>query len=216
MCILLDLDGTLTDPAPGITKSIQFALRACGYEVPPASSLTRFIGPPLKDTFVELVPDGDEAIWSRLVDSYRERFSDVGLYENEVYPGIPEALVRLRARGIKLLVATSKPTIFAKKIVEHFGLNQYIEAIHGSDLDGGLSHKADLIAHVLLAHRLESSRVLMVGDRKHDVAGACQNGVVAAGVLWGYGDRSELEAAGAHRLLARTEELGELELAKGE
>lgn len=206
--ILFDLDGTLTDPCEGITRCLQHALRCSGMaDPPPQSALTRFIGPPLPEAFRELLPEaGPEAV-ERAIGYYRDRFREVGLYENSVYPGIPEVLADLFAEGSVLYVATSKPVDFAKRIVDHFQLHTLFRAVHGSEFDGTRSAKADLIAYVLQQHELHADSCIMIGDRMHDMAGAQACGIPAVGVLWGYGSREELEQAGADSLCDRPENL---------
>ncbi|MFP4510547.1 MAG: HAD family hydrolase [Spirochaetota bacterium] len=206
--ILFDLDGTLTDPFEGITRCLQHALRCCGIVEPPLqSTLARYIGPPLPEAFRELLPQSDVALVERAIGYYRDRFTEVGLYENTVYPGIPEALADLFSEGACLYVATSKPVDFARRIVDHFQLHTLFRAVHGSELDGTRSGKADLIAYVLRQHGLNADTCIMVGDRMHDMAGAQACGIRAIGALWGYGSRAELEQAGATALCDRPENL---------
>jgi phosphoglycolate phosphatase len=145
----------------------------------------------------------------RAIDHYRERFVAHGMYENEVYGGIPEALAALRAAGRRLFVVTAKPERFAREIVRHFGLGAYFEAVYGPSEDGVLHDKAELIAHVLRSERLAAEDVAMVGDRAHDVRGARACGVAAVGALWGYGSHAELTEAGAHALAAAPGEVAE-------
>jgi len=199
MNVLFDLDGTLTDPRRGFIGCIRHALTAMGRRCPPEAELATLIGPPLQRTFAELLA-GDAADVATAVDLYRDRFSRIGMFENAVYPGIEEALQALRATGAALFVATSKPTHYAKRILEHFRLSGYFNAIHGSELDGLRSGKVELIAHVLAAERFSPALTHMVGDREHDMRGAVANGVRAVGALWGYGSRDELVAAGASSL----------------
>jgi phosphoglycolate phosphatase len=203
--VLFDLDGTLTDPREGIVACIQHALASLLRPVPDESALLKFIGPPLRDCFRELLgsDDGVEAA----VAAYRDRFRAVGMLENAVYEGIPEALATLRTRGARLYVATSKPRVFAERILEHFDLAKHFTATYGSELDGTRSDKRELIAHVLAESRLSPHSTVMVGDRSHDVLGARANAVLPVGVLWGYGSREELTAAGAERLCVDPSEL---------
>lgn len=193
--ILFDLDGTLTDPKPGITKSVQYALAKMGINEPDWERLTPFIGPPLALAFKEFYHMNDQEA-KQAVDYYRERFSTVGLYENAVYPGIPELLKQLRSLNKILLVATSKPTVFAMKILEHFGLDEFFSHVVGSNLDGTLVEKSEVIAFALNKIGVyKKDNVLMVGDRKHDVLGAKGNGIDAAAVAYGYGPLPELNDA---------------------
>ena len=205
--IFFDLDGTLTDPAEGITGCIQHALERLGAEVPSKPDLTRFIGPPLSDTFSELLDTRDEQRVAEAIVLYRERFGPVGLFENSVYSGIPETLGGLRERGLELYVVTSKPHVYARKIVEHFDLAPFFREIYGAELDGTRTHKNELIEWVLEREGLDSSEAFMIGDRGVDMSGAHANGVIGVGVLWGYGSREELEEAGAQTLLGAPEEL---------
>jgi phosphoglycolate phosphatase len=197
--LFFDLDGTLTDPREGIVGCIRHALQRLGCEVPPDAELERCIGPPLRESFCRLASD---ALADAAVEHYRERFRASGMFENSVYPGVPEALTALCAAGWQLLVVTSKPGVFAEQILRHFDLARYFSAIYGSELSGVRSDKGELIAYVLATERIASEHALMIGDRSHDIVGARKNGLRAAGVLWGYGTREELAGAGADRLYA--------------
>ena len=199
MNILLDLDGTLTDSREGIFNCIKHAFDGMGHPCPADAELRRFLGPPLSETFGAVFGMGSPAV-ARAIELYRERFTVTGMFENAVYPGIPDALGRLRERGARLMIATTKPTVFAERIVEHFGLGRYIEAVFGSELDGTRSDKRDLIAHILETQALSPAATRMVGDREHDTRGAVANGVFGIGVLWGFGSREELLDAGARAL----------------
>lgn len=209
MDILFDLDGTLTDPVLGITRCIQHALVHLGRTAPDLDGLRRCVGPPLQDSFAELLETEDEALLAEAIRLYRERFKPVGMFENSVYPGVPEGLEALCAQGHRLWVATSKPHVFAREIVEHFGLARYFERVHGSELSGFNADKGDLIRHVLAEESIPPERAWMVGDRMHDVIGARRNGVEAIGVLWGYGSEEELRAAAPRRIVASMAELCE-------
>lgn len=197
--VLLDLDGTLTDPRTGILACLRHALAGVGEPCPRDAALERFIGPPLQASFAALFGAGSPKI-ARALELYRERFSSVGLYENRLYPGIPAALAALAGAGAKLVLATSKPQPFAERIVEHFGLGDHLSALYGSELDGTRADKTALIAHVLQAERVPAASAFMVGDREHDMIGARANAVCAVGALWGYGSREELVRAGASSL----------------
>ena len=201
--IFFDLDGTLTDPRVGITRSIQHALHKFGIEPPSCEKLTKYIGPPLIDSFAEIVGD---ARATKALEYYRERFSEFGWKENEVYPGIRDTLGKLRNADFRLCVATSKPEIFARRIVEHFEIDQYFDAIYGAELDGTRSDKSELLRFAL-TETAPSGAAAMIGDRKHDVIGAIANGMQAIGVTWGYGSREELQAAGATILVDTPEAL---------
>jgi len=195
--ILFDLDGTLTDPKEGITKSVQYALEKMGYSEPDLDKLTTFIGPPLIDTFVEQYGmTVSEATQS--VQKYRERFSTLGLFENFVYPGIPKLLEELSLSGAILALATSKPEVYSLKIMEKFDLMKYFNCIVGSGLNGELVDKAAVITEVF--KRLNSdnfSSAVMIGDRKYDIVGAKKNNINSIGVKYGYGSETELKEAGA-------------------
>jgi phosphoglycolate phosphatase len=195
--LLLDLDGTLTDPREGITRSLAHALDALAAPVPDDATLARCIGPPLREAFAGLLPDPSPERIELAIARYRERFDRVGWRENRVYDDVPPFLDALRARGVRALLATSKPQIFALRIARHFGFEPALDAIYGSELDGRLDHKAELVAHVLARERLAPDRTVMLGDRRHDVEGARANGLRSLGVTYGYGDREELSAAGA-------------------
>lgn len=205
--VLFDLDGTLTDPFVGITRSLQYAMEKMGRIVPTADDLRWCIGPPIKAGFRLLLDTEDESAIDEGVRLYRERYASVGKFENMLIKGIPAALEYLAADGYFLSVATSKLKTYAGDIIDHFDLRQYFEVIHGSELDGTNAVKGDLIAHILAAEAIDPQRTVMIGDREHDVIGATANAVPAIGVLWGYGDRQELEAAGAARVAGQPADL---------
>ena len=195
--ILFDLDGTLTNLQLGITTCVAYALESFGIHTENPEELRKFIGPPLKESFVKYynMTDGEG---DRAVEKYRERFATVGLYENEVYAGIPELLQKLKAQGKTLLVATSKPTVYSDKILEHFGLKEYFSYIAGSELDGTRVNKAEVIQYALEQMKItESEKIVMIGDKEHDMIGAGICGVDSIGVLYGFGEREELENHGA-------------------
>jgi phosphoglycolate phosphatase len=208
--ILLDLDGTLTDPGAGIVACLQHALAKLGRPVVSKSELCRFIGPPLYDSLCELLGTNDPASVEPALSFYRERYSTQGLYENEVYPGIEDALKNLRDRGDTLFVATSKPEPFATRIIEYFRLTDYFQRVWGSELNGTRSDKTSLITHILEKEKLSPSETVMVGDRFHDAVGARANGVMPVGVLWGYGDEQELVDAHCQVLLRTPSELASI------
>jgi phosphoglycolate phosphatase len=197
--IFFDLDGTLTDPKPGITGSLQYALQKLGRPVPTQDELAWCIGPPLRESIVKLL--GGEADADRGVAFYRERFGDVGLFENSLYPDIKATLAALKPR-VRLFVATSKAHVFADRIIDHFGLRPYFEYVFGSELDGTRVHKYDLLAFALERTGTDPAQALMIGDRSHDIVGAKRNGMDGIGVLYGYGSREELIEAGAKHLCA--------------
>jgi phosphoglycolate phosphatase len=207
MHILFDLDGTLTDPFDGITNCISHALSELGRTPPPRNRLKWCIGPPLADSFRQLLGTKEHHIIREAVELYRQRFARVGLFENKVYPGITDALEKLSSTNHLLYVATSKPAVFAERIIDHFNMRQYFTAIYGSELDGRNSDKAELIKVVLDNENIEPHRAVMIGDRKHDIIGAHRNNMRCLAVFWGYGTKDELELAGADALIPTTEEL---------
>lgn len=192
--ILFDLDGTLTNPYLGITNSIIYSLEKLNIEAPDNEALIPFIGPPLQESYEVFYHLKDEKNLEA-VQLYREYFSDKGMYENEVYPGIPLLLQALKSMDKKLYVATSKPTHFAHPILEHFKLDHYFEVIVGSELDGTRTNKAEIIQYVIDTHQLNKDECLMIGDRKHDIIGAQKNHIDSVGVLYGYGDAEEIKNA---------------------
>ncbi len=204
--IFFDLDGTLTDSAPGILNSVRYALEKSGIAPPPGEALLRFIGPPLVTEF-QAAFGVSQAEAETMAMYFQERFRAGGMFENRVYDGIPEMLARVRASGRRTAVTTSKPEPFAKEILDHFGLSPYFDAVVGSGLDERTrATKADVVARAV--ELLAPERALLAGDRRHDIAGAHQNGLPCLGVLYGYGSREEL--ADAEYLAATVEELGGL------
>jgi phosphoglycolate phosphatase len=194
--VLFDLDGTLTDSAPGILNSIRYALGRLDRPVPDESVLRRFIGPPLRDSFRDVLGFAPPLV-EQAITEYRVYFSDRGLYENALYPGVAELLTALRDRGVVLALATSKPQVFAERIVEHFDIARHFEMISGAALDGGRQHKPEIIGHALDVLGLApDAPAVMVGDREHDVLGARAHDMASIGVTWGYGTADELRAAG--------------------
>lgn len=205
--ILFDLDGTLTNPKEGITKSIQYALKHMGIEVEDLDSLSIFIGPPLRNGFREYWNFNEDEITQALI-KYREYFSVTGIFENEVYPGIEEMLQNLVQNGKQLIVATSKPEVFAKQIMEHFDLAKYFMDVCGSSLDASRERKGDVIRYALEKnHITDLEQVVMIGDREHDIIGANENNIDSIGLLYGFGDRKELEEAGAGKVAETVKDL---------
>jgi phosphoglycolate phosphatase len=198
--LLFDLDGTLTDPREGIVGCLRHALRHVGVTLPSDDELASLIGPPLHESLSNLLGSDRAHLVPRALEAYRERFASVGMFENTVYPGIPEGLVTLRNRGWRLWVVTSKPSIFAEPILSHFDLKHHFARVYGAELSGERSNKRELIAHVLRTEGLTARETIMIGDRSHDVVGAKSNGRRALGALWGYGTRVELEDVGADGL----------------
>jgi phosphoglycolate phosphatase len=205
--LLFDLDGTLTDPAPGITACIAHALRALGRTPPPAGELRRFIGPPLRAVFAEALATDDVALVEEGVRLYRERFSTLGLYENSVYPAVARVLGELSSEGFELRVVTSKAHVYADRIIDHFELRQFFPRVYGAELSGERSSKAELLGQVLSSERVQPQRACMIGDRLHDIEGARAHGIATVGVTWGYGSREELETAGADLVIDALDEL---------
>jgi len=194
--ILFDLDGTLTDSQEGILNSMEYMLDFYGIHVD-RDALRPWLGPPLKDCLMKYHGFSREKALEG-VDKYREYFDRQGIFENRVFEGVEETLQALAAKGCRLYVATSKPELAAKRVLEHFRLDSYFTYIGGATQDDSRVAKADVIRYVLETNGLtDLSQVLMVGDREHDVAGAKQNGLSVAGVLYGYGSREELTRAGA-------------------
>lgn len=205
--ILFDLDGTLIDSQPGILSSCRAALRALGHASEPSLDLSAIIGPPMEDVMrLVLEPYGDDRI-AEAVAAYRSDYGQRGLFRSPPYPGIAQALAKLWGSGAQLILATSKRRDFAQRILEHIGFDSFFTAVHGSEAGGALDHKPELIAHIIARHGLAQNRCVMIGDRRFDVAGAHANQMRALGVLWGYGTRDELEAAGADDLVAEPEYL---------
>jgi len=204
---LFDLDGTLTDPKVGITKSVGYALNSFGIRVADIDDLKKFIGPPLRDSFREHYNFSAEET-EKAIDKYREYFSETGIFENTLYGGIIDMLDRLKDKKITLAIATSKPTVFAARIAEHLGFRKYFEIIAGSELDGARSRKGEIINYILDAIDPERKKsAVIIGDRKHDIIGGRETGIDSIGVTWGYGSRSELEEAKATWIVHSTDEL---------
>lgn len=205
--VFFDLDGTLTDPGVGITNSVAYALRKSGLEVPPREALYSYIGPPLAEAFLARYRISKEQA-ERMVGYYREYYAQKGITENVIYPGVAGLLRDLDAAGIKVVLATSKPEVFANKVLAAFGIDRYFTVISGAMLDGSRLTKADVLAEAL--RRLAppaGSRMIMVGDREYDVRGALEFGMETIGVLYGFGSREELVGAGAVALAEDADEL---------
>jgi len=195
--ILFDLDGTLTDPKEGITKAVQYALKKYDIFVEDLDLLEKFIGPPLKNSFMEFY-NFDEEKAVQAVSFYREYFKEKGMFENEVYENIENVLNKLQALGLNLIVATSKPTVFSKEILKYFNLEQYFIEVAGSNLDGTRSEKGEIIKFILEKYKITRlHEVVMIGDRKYDIIGATDNHIDSIGVTYGYGSEEELKNAKA-------------------
>lgn len=210
--VLLDLDGTLVDSQPGIVASCSAALRALGHDPGDAFEIKHAIGPPLEDILGALLKArGDDRI-GEAVAAYRDHYGESGLLGSEPYPGISGALQEMRHAGLRIYLATSKREVFARRILENLKLATYFDGIYGSVPGGKLDHKPELLAHILSEQDICASHSLMVGDRRHDVIGAHAINMRGLGVLWGYGSRGELEAAGADRLVELTADLSRVVL----
>lgn len=201
--VLFDLDGTLTDPGEGFVACVAYALGKLGCRPHAEGEIRRHVGPPLEETLARLLES--QAQIPAAVAFYRERYATTGYLENAVYPGIEHALQELHSRGMRLFVATSKPAVYAERIVEHFGLARYFRAVYGSELDGTRSNKVELLGHLL--DRESISDAVMVGDRAQDMAAARAHGVHPVGALWGYGSREELAQAGAAAFCEQAQDL---------
>ncbi len=205
--LLLDLDGTLTDPKLGISRCIQHALTQLGVDAPHADALEWCIGPPLRQSFGHLLATTDTELIEQAASLYRQRFAEIGLFENRVYDGIPEALTALQAQGFRLFLATSKPRIFAEQILDHFSLADAFDRVHGSELGGRLTDKPSLGAHILAREGLRPEQTMIIGDRKYDILGGRANGIRAGAVTYGYGSREELQAENPDRFFDSPEQL---------
>jgi phosphoglycolate phosphatase len=206
--LVFDLDGTLTDPYIGISRSYQHARKQLGLDLLPDSDLRGMIGPPMQEVFLEL-SGGNAGLVADAIAHYRERYARVGLFENVVYPGIPEVLETL-AQSYRLFVCTSKPTAFAVPILAHFDLAKHFARIYGCELDGTRADKRQLLAWLIEREHVEPATAVMIGDRRFDIAAALANGLTGIGVLWGHGSEDELLEAGASRCIASPRELLEL------
>ncbi|MEM8840449.1 MAG: HAD hydrolase-like protein [Pseudomonadota bacterium] len=206
MDVFLDLDGTLTDNRLGIVRSVRHALSEMGAETPPEEALLSWIGPPLQTSFLEHFRDQVRA--DHAVTLYRARYREIGLFENAVYPGVPRMMDTLRAAGHRLWLATSKPHVFARRIVAHFDLAPRLDGVFGAELDGTRGDKTDLLTHAKGQTGAETG--VMVGDRRYDMVGAHNTGLTAIGALWGYGSRGELRDAGADCLAASASDLPDI------
>ena len=205
--ILFDLDGTLTDPGEGITNSVAYALKKYDIEVSDRSELYKFIGPPLKDSFMKYYGFSEDKA-EEAITYYREYFRDRGIFENRVYEGVTDILETLYSKGKRIVLATSKPEEFAVRILEHFELKKYFTVVAGASMDSSRSKKGDVIAYaVSLCGDFEKEKAIMIGDREHDIIGAKENNLKSIGVLYGYGDENELRTAGADYIVSTTEDV---------
>ncbi len=210
--VLFDLDGTLTDPKEGITKSVQYALDYYGIDEPDLNNIVRFIGPPLQESF-KVYYEMDEIKSKQAVDKYRERFGTIGLFENRVFEGVRELLETLRAHHKVIALATSKPQVYTDRILEKYDLADCFDVVVGSQLDGTRVIKKEVIEEVFKQLNIEEkdkAQCVMIGDRKHDIIGAKACGIDAIGVRFGYAEPGELEEAGATYIVKTMEELERL------
>lgn len=203
--VLFDLDGTLTDPAPGIIGSVRKALVDLGQEPPPFEALTWVIGPSLRQSFRQLLPEGGDP--EAALERYRFHYRGGGMYDLSLYPGIMDAVTAVRAASDRMFVCTAKPEPYAVPIVEHVGYGPLFERVYGAALDGSLDDKADIIAKIIAEQGIETRSTVMIGDRLHDIHAARRHGIPSIGVAWGYGGVAELAEAGATVICHRPEDL---------
>lgn len=209
--LLFDLDGTLTDPKEGITTSVQYSLKSFGIDEPDLDKLEPFIGPPLKDSFMKYYGFNEEQAQKAIV-KYREWFSPTGIFQNRIYPGTAQMLAALKNEGKVLAVASSKPTVFVEKILNHFEIRQYFDVVVGSELNGVRGSKEEVVEEALrqLSASIDKEHTAMIGDREFDVFGGKEHGLTTVGVTFGYAGEGELEAAGADYIVNTVEELRRL------
>lgn len=194
--ILIDLDGTLTDPKVGITTSARYGLSKVGHPIPETDNIDWIIGPPLKASLAQLLNvEVSNPLAEQALLGYRERFATTGLFENEVFDDVAETLKILQSKGYRLYLATAKPEVYARQILEHFNLLQYFVYPYGSELNGERTNKGDLIAYILEQEQLDPTECLMVGDREHDILGARRHAIETIAVEYGYGSDEELTLA---------------------
>ncbi len=200
LTLFFDLDGTLSDPSEGITRSVQHALECLGRPFPSKAELTQYIGPPLRWTFPRLLDTDDKELVETAVNYYRERYETTGLFENEVYPGVPELLSQLHEDGYPLYVVTAKPRVYADRIIRHFGLDRCFIEVYGPELDGRFDEKRELVGFILHQRRLDPRRTVMIGDRASDIESGRAYGTLAIGVTYGFGALDEITAAKPDRI----------------
>jgi phosphoglycolate phosphatase len=205
--VLFDLEGTLTDPWPGITRSMQYALQKLNRPVPEEKDLLWTIGPPIRENLALILGSKDQDLIEQGVDYYRERFGTTGLFENEVYPQVPEMLTGLKSLNVKIILATAKPLPYAQLVLDHFLLSPYFDAVYGSEFNGVRSDKRLLIEYIIEQEKFPVQTALMVGDRMHDIVAAKHNGIKSAGVTYGYGSLEELKKAKADYFISKPEDL---------
>ncbi len=202
--LFFDLDGTVSNNFDGIARCLNFALKELGLRELSDAEVLPFVGPPFRDSLPRTFPGIDAEAALRL---YRARYEEKGWLENSVYDGMADAIRSLHLQGFTIALCTSKPRIFAERIIEHFQLTRYFDGIHGPELDGKFDRKTDLLAHLVSQYNVTPTNALMIGDRDKDVEAAQHTGVHSLGVLWGFGSREELQNAGAHRIIAQPTEL---------
>ena len=207
LVLLFDLDGTLTDPKPGIVRCMKYALDKLGAPRPADDVLASFIGPPLRGTFATLLGTSDHGLIERALALYREEYGATGLFENHVYAGITRMLDQALPVASAAFVATLKPKVYADRIVRRLGLEPYFSGVYGPELESRFDDKVDLLAHLLATEKVSPERAVMIGDRAGDIVGARANRVRSIGVLWGYGSESELADAGVDLLCSSPGEL---------
>ena len=205
--LLFDLDGTLTDPRPGIVRCMKYALDRLRAPYPSDDALASFIGPSLRDTFATLLVTSDRALVERALALYREQYSETGLLENHVYDGVARMLDAIPRLASAAFVATLKPRVYADRIVHHLGLARHFAGVYGPELDGRFEDKAELLAELLAVEKIAAANAVMIGDRAGDIVAARTNGIRSIGALWGYGSRIELVEAGADGLCSSPGEL---------
>ena len=206
---IFDLDGTITDSGPGIMNAIRYAVKKRGLPEVPEEVLRSFIGPPLKEQFQSVFGLSEEE-GTVMVTTYREYYSDKGIFENRVYDGVPELFERLKSAGVRILMATSKPEKYAKRIAEHFGFSQYFDFIGGACMDGRRTDKHEVIEYVIETCGVSRDAAVMIGDRRHDIIGAAKAEIHSMGVLYGYGSLEELEKAGAEMVAAEPGDISQI------
>ncbi len=207
--VFFDLDGTVTESAPGIINSVVYAIKKLGVRMPSEEELLKFVGPPLSDSFVKYC-GVDPSRTKEAINIFREYFAERGIFENNVYPGIPELTAKLKSLGVKQILATSKPQLFAERILTHFNLIADFDGVFGNSMDEKYTDKALLLRDIIAKEGIKGDDLkncVMVGDRSSDISGAHKAGIRAIGVLYGYGDRPELEGAGADLIVETVRDL---------
>ncbi|MCR5056479.1 MAG: HAD hydrolase-like protein [Clostridia bacterium] len=207
--VFFDLDGTVTESAPGIINSVVYAIKKLGVRMPSEEELLKFVGPPLSDSFVKYC-GVDPSKTKEAINIFREYFAERGIFENNVYPGIPELTAKLKSLGVKQILATSKPQLFAERILTHFNLIANFDGVYGNSMDEKYTDKALLLRDIIAKEGIKGDDLkncVMVGDRSSDISGAHKAGIRAIGVLYGYGDRPELEGAGADLIVETVRDL---------